>query len=661
MADRSASLAFILSMTDRITAPLAKVKMGFSDLANQSEKHTRTMGLGMGGLVGSAYALKSAMAPALEQNAALGEVQSLGVAADGLDLLSKKSLEFSIAYGENATAFVRSAYDIQSAIAGLTGSQLATFTASSNLLAKATKADASTITNYVGTMYGIFQDQADAMGKAAWVEQLTGQTATAVQMYKTTGQGMSNAFTALGASATSAGVNAAEQIAILGTLQATMSGGEAGTKYKAFLAGAYGAQQKLGLSFTDSQGRLLPMLDILGKLKGKYGELDAAEADQISRAFGGKEAMGLISQLLPKTNDLAAGIDKLGKVKGLEQAEKMAQAIADPWEKFGSAIQAVRIAFGMTLLPVLNPIMEGLAGCGASLLRWIQLFPNITRVIGIATLTIMGIVAALSLLTLTVGIARMTKLGLLTVWKLLHMAGMRSVGMFLYHTAMVVLFVASLGVMYTWMVLVRTGMLLWQGAIWLVNAAMLANPVVWIIIGIVALIAIVVAAVYYWDEWTSALLNSEGFAWVSAKLQALSDWFNSMGGWSAMAKGAWDSIVSVFYVAINSLIEMINSIPGVNIEARFGGMPDVPGLDAATQGLDTANAGENARQALSSAIPSLSPARPSAVPAGGLLTKIQNNSTSQNKGTHVENVNIHTGKAMSPLEMESMMAMAVGG
>lgn len=95
------------------------------------------------------------------------------------------------------------------------------------------------------------------MGKAAWVEQLTGQTATVVQMSKTTCQGMSNAFTTFGASATSAGVQAVEQIAILGTLQATMSGGEAGTKYRAFLAGAYGAQAKLGLSFTDSQGRLL--------------------------------------------------------------------------------------------------------------------------------------------------------------------------------------------------------------------------------------------------------------------------------------------------------------------------------------------------------------------------------------------------------------------
>jgi hypothetical protein len=33
MADKSARLAFILSLTDKVTAPLGKVKMGFSDLA----------------------------------------------------------------------------------------------------------------------------------------------------------------------------------------------------------------------------------------------------------------------------------------------------------------------------------------------------------------------------------------------------------------------------------------------------------------------------------------------------------------------------------------------------------------------------------------------------------------------------------------------------
>ena len=79
-----------------------------------------------------------------------------------------------------------------------------------------------------------------------------------------------------------------------------------------------------------------------------------------------------------------------------------------------------------------------------------------------------------------------------------------------------------------------------------VNAAMLANPVVWIVIGIIALVAAVTAAIIYWDEWTSALLNSEAFKWVSAQLTALSDWFNSMGGWSGMASAAWDSITNIF-------------------------------------------------------------------------------------------------------------------
>ena len=128
-----------------------------------------------------------------------------------------------------------------------------------------------------------------------------------------------------------------------------------------------------------------------------------------------------------------------------------------------------------------------------------------------------------------------------------------------------------------------------------------------------------------------------------------------------MARAAWDGIVSIFYKAVNGLIELLNSIPGVNIEARFGGMPEVPGIDAATNAADTANAAQKTQQTINAAIPSLSPTRPTAVPPGGLLTSIQNNTNSQNKGTKVENVNIHTSKPMTPLEVENMVAMAVGG
>ena len=661
MADRSASLAFILSLTDKVTAPLGKVKMGFSDLAEQSEKHIKTMGLGLGGLTAGVIGIQQSMAPALEVNRALGDVRSLGVAEDALSALNAKSLEFAVNYGENAREFVASAYQIDGAIKGLAGNQLAIFTNTSNLVAKATKTDAATMGEYVGTLYNLQKSQADAMGKGAWVERLGGQTALAVQLFRTSGAAMKDAFKEAGAIATTAGVDLAEQMAVIGTLSSTMEGGDAGGRYKAFFENIGAASEKLGMKFTDQQGKILPIMSILDKLQGKFGDLTSASAGaKLMEAFGGEGAQ-VIGALAKDTGRLRDGIAQLGKVRGLENAERMAQAMVDPWQQWASLVEVMRVVFGQVLIPVLSPFMNKMVDIGKTLVRWSQLFPNITRVIGITALTIMTIIASMSLLTLTVGIAKMTWLGLLTVWKILNMTGLRSVAIFLYHTVMVIAFVAGLALMYTWMGLVRLGMLLWQGAIWLVNAALLANPVVWIIIAIVALVAIVVAAIYYWDEWTSALLNSEAFQWVSDQFQALSDWFNSMGGWSGMAKAAWDSIVGVFTKAINGLIEMINSIPGVNIEARFGGMPEVPGIDVATNAADTANAAQKAQQTINAAIPSLSPTRPTAVPPGGLLTSIQNNSSSQNKGTHVENVNIHTSKPMTPLEIENAMAMAVGG
>lgn len=770
MADKSARLAFILSLTDKVTAPLGKVKMGFSDLAEQSEKHIKTMGFGLAGITGAYVGITQSMEPALEMNRALGEVRSLNVAEDALNALNRKSLEFSVAYGENARDFVASAYHIEGAIKGLVGNQLATFTNASDVLAKATKSDADTMGSYVGTMYNLFKGQADAMGKGQWVETLAGQTATAVQLFRTSGEQIGEAFKAAGGLASTAGVSLAEQMAVLGTLGSTMDGGEAGGLYKSFFENVSGASEKLGMSFVDQQGKLLPMMDILDKLQGKFGDLTIeANGKKLRDAFGG-EAARLITTLMGDTGRLKNGMEQLGNVRGLENAERMAKAMVDPWQQFGAAVQALRIAFGQSLIPILAPLMDRLVAIAGTLTRWTQLFPNITRLIGIVTLSFLAVTAAMSLLTLTVGLSKMAWLGATVVWNALTWSGYRSIAMFLYHTVMVIGFVAGLMLMVAWMGLVKGAMLLWQGAIWLVNTALLANPVTWIVIGIVALVTAVAAAIIYWDEWTSALLNSEAFQWVSGQLNALSAWFDSMGGWSNMASAAWDAIVNIFKSAINGLIEMLNKIPGVQIDAAFGDMPAAPELPTisapqveapllpqliiapqqpiqapplvmaatpktpapampalnalqpqaqtpalvlapvprtpapiaqpmtATEPPRTAPAlvaapalknpapigpqlnvpqpmqppalvtapkstekAEQSQQRINSAVTSLSPKRPDAVPRGGLLASIQNNNQTQNKGTHVENVNIHTGKPMNPLELEGMLAMAVGG
>lgn len=660
MADRSARLAFILSLTDKITAPLGKVKTSFSDLAEQGQNNIKTMGLGLAGMVGAGVAISQSLEPALEMNRALGEVRSLGVAEDALTALNQKALEFSVAYGENARDFVASAYSIEGAIKGLTGSQLATFTNTSNLLAKATKSDAETMGAYVGTMYNLFKTQADAMGKSEWVEKMGGQTALAAQLFRTDGAQLKDAFKEVGQIANTAGVDLAEQFAVIGTLSSTMEGGDAGGLYKSFFENIGAASEKLGMKFNDQNGQLMPMADILAKLEGKFGDLNSAAAGaKLTEAFGGEGAR-VITALSKDTDRFKSSLDKLGQVRGLEDAANMAKAMVDPWQQFAKAVEALRIAFGQALIPILAPLMDRLVGIAGTLTRWTQLFPNITRVVGITVLTILGLTAAMAAMTFLVGLSKMVWLSLVVVWQVLTWTGWKSIAMFLYHAVMVTAFVAGMILMVAWMGLVKGAMLLWQGAIWLVNAAMYANPVGLIIAGIVALVAIVGAAIYYWDDLSSSLMNTVAFKWVSDQLSALSDWFGSMGGWSGMAKAAWDGIVAIFQKAINGLIEMLNKIPGVNIEASLGSMPEIPGATSAMSAGEQAERSQKIQQSINAAIPSLSPTRASAVPPGGLLTSIQNTSN-QNKGNHVDKVEIHTAKPMSPLELENMMAMAVGG
>lgn len=661
MADRSARLDFILALTDKVTAPLGKVKMGFSELTEQSEKNIKTMGMGLAGVTGAFVGINQSLQPALEMNRALGEVKSLGVAEDALTALNQKALEFSVNYGENARDFVASAYSIEGAIKGLTGSQLATFTNTSNLLAKATKSDAETMGAYVGTMYNLFKGQADAMGKGEWVEKLGGQTALAVQLFRTDGAQLKDAFKEVGSIATAAGVDIAEQFAVIGSLSSTMEGGDAGGRYKAFFENLGAASEKMGLKFTDSNGKALPMLQIMDKLQGKLGDLTSASASsKLMEAFGGEGAQ-VISSLAKDTDRLRNGMDKLGKVRGLEDAKNMAMAMVDPWQQFGAAVEALRIAFGQALIPILTPLMAKLSGIAGTMTRWTQMFPNITRVIGIVTLTILALIAVMSLLTFAVGAGRMAWLAMVTVWKVVQMISLRTTAVFLLQKAFMLGYITVVYGLTAVLGFLRGVMLLWQGAIWLVNAALLANPVVWIVIGVMALVAAVIAAVVYWDEWTAALMNSEAFKWVSDQLTALSDWFASMGGWAGMAKAAWDGIVAIFHTAINGLIEMLNKIPGVDIETRFGAMPEVPGTDIGVNTMDSAAAAQRAQQTINAAIPSLSPARPNAVPQGGLLTSIQNNNSSQSRGMHVEKVEIHNSKPMTSLEMENMVAMSVGG
>ncbi|WP_421320503.1 phage tail tape measure protein [Aeromonas veronii] len=503
-----------VALVDQVTKPLAGINAQMDKVSKAGSQGWSSMAMGATTVAAGGIAIQSALGPAIEMDRALGEVASLDVQKEVLGALGREALKLSLQYGESATEIVRSSYDIQSAIAGLEGNELPTFTRASTTLAKATKADAATITNYMGTMYGIFEQQAKQMGKANWVEDLAGKTAAAVQMFKTTGQGMADAFGAIGANATAAGIAMDEQFAVLGQLQATMSGGEAGTKFKAFLAGVGNAQKALGIQFTDAAGNMLPVLTMLDMLKARYGDtLSVAEGDELKKAFGSDEAVSMIKLLMTNTKALATNINALANTHGMGKAEQMAAAMTDQWQRVEQAWFAIRAAAFGVVLPAINAVMSIFADGANEVLRWTHLFPNLTKVISYALLAIVGLSMVTGTWMLIAGLAKLATLGLGIAWSIITAP----------------------------LALLNAGMATFRAILLAVNIAMYANPVGLIVAGIVLLIGAVAVAIYYWDDLK----------------KSMADW----------------SVFKLLGQAVDWLVEKLNMIPGVNIE--MGSMPDL--------------------------------------------------------------------------------------
>ncbi|WP_323996188.1 phage tail tape measure protein [Aeromonas hydrophila] len=530
-----------VALVDQVTKPLAGINAQMDKVTKSGRQGWSNMAMGATTVAGGVMAIQGALGPAIEMDRALAEVASLDVQKEVLGALGREALKLSIQYGESATEIVRSSYDIQSAIAGLEGNELPAFTRASTTLAKATKADTATITNYMGTMYGIFEQQAKQMGKANWVEDVAGKTALAVQLFKTTGQGMADAFGAIGANATAAGISMDEQFAVLGQLQATMSGGEAGTKFKAFLAGVGGAQKALGLKFTDAAGNMLPVLTIMDKLKAKYGEtMSVAEGDELKKAFGSDEAVAMIKLLMTNTKGLATNINALANTHGMGKAEQMAAAMTDQWERVTQAWFAIRAAAFGVVLPAINAVVGAFADGATTVLRWTHLFPNLTKVVSYALLAIVGLSMVTGTWMLVAGVAKLATLGLGIAWSVI---------------------MAPLN-------LLKAGLVAFRAIMLAVNIAMYANPVGLIIAGIVLLIGAVAAVIYYWDDLKQTLADWGVFDAVQAMIDG------AAAGWASFMQLLADlSPFQLLGKAVDWLIDKLNMIPGVNIE--LGSMPDL--------------------------------------------------------------------------------------
>ena len=478
-------LSLVMNLVDRLSGPMAGVASKVGADVSRLDALSQTFGnFAKAGAVmqeAGSQITSAVLAPVeatFETQRALGELSSLGV--KDLDALEGAARKFSDQWsGTTKADFISAAYDIKSGISTLSDEGVAEFTGLAALTAKATKATAAEMTSLFASGYGIYKGYYDDLTDIQFGEMFSAGIAESVRAFKTSGTGMAQGIQSLGASATTANVPLEEQLAILGMLQATMGGAEAGTKYKAFLRSAAKGGEALGLSFLDANNQLLSMPEILGALRGKFGEtMDAAEKMELQKAFGDTEAVALIDLLYSKTGDLQDNIlnlyDAMGQGTGV--AQDMASAIqeTDP-ERFArlqQRIHNVAESIGSSLLPTVNDLM----GKGEQVLTkaaaWIEGNQELVRIIMLTVLAVGGFLAiGGTVITVVSGVG-------LAVTKTVSTFKMLRSGFFLVKGALGPL----------------------TGSVWSFTAALLANPVTWVVLGIVALIAALVL-LYNKCEW----------------------------------------------------------------------------------------------------------------------------------------------------------------
>lgn len=594
-------LSVIVSMIDHLSSPISRVNANVDNSVSRIDKLIQSFdsmtktGLAMAVVgMGIANAVLPLVEATFETQKALGELSSLGV--ENLGALKDAARNFSDTWaGTTKADFISAAYDIKSGIASLTDEGVAQYTSLSGLTAKATKSTIAEMTSLFATGYGIYKDFYKDMSDLQFGEMFSAGIATSVKNFKTTGSGMAQAIQTLGASATTANVPLEEQLSILGMLQATMSGGEAGTKYKAFLASAARAGETLGLKFTDVNNQLLSMPEILETLRGKFGEtLDAVEKMQIQKAFGTDEAVALIDLLYNKTGALQDNILSLYNAmgKGRAVAEEMAEKVnAPPGERYQvlkQQIHNVAEEIGKQLLPTVNSMIERGTEWLKTLGAWIGRHPELVRMLMLVLLAVGSVlVVGGSLITVIGGLGLVfTRTAgmvfgfyrfiksipdmLLTVriWALyaeddvraafnrmmigarMAVTSLRNVAVGMANMARQAIFTAARAM---------PGLI---ASVHSFTAALLANPITWIVVGIVALVA---ALILLWQNWDSVVSWIQG-VWngfvngISAGFDWIRNLFSSMPTWLQIAIAAfmpfigipmliithWDSIVAFF-------------------------------------------------------------------------------------------------------------------
>lgn len=528
------NMGVVITMRDMLSGPAMKVVKAVKDIDRVSNFGDRLMRSGaqmtaVGALFsGIATNMKSRAfdlaRPLYELEDSLAIVRAATPGTFGsidadIAAVTRRAEAWEQAHKQNAVSYVQANYrmissglDMKAAIAG-TDAALA--------LATATMGDATTASNLLATLYNNLGDKlAPVAGEMMHIADVVTKTQLAFQLADL-GQ-LNEGLKYAAPAAIAARMELAETSATIGLLNSKgLQGGQAGTAFGAVLRNLNKASKDLRFEIARTSDGGVDLTGTLTNLQQKFaGKLDLPKTQMAMQTAFGDEGMRAVTLLLAGIGEMQGKVNDVRGAVGItaRTQRQMEQTGSTAWQKLGNQVDAMKRKVAESLTPAISTLIPKIA----SLAQWVGEFAKnnvgILTMAGYMTLVAFAVLSILAPIAIVGGTIVQVVGGAIKVYALLATA-------------------------IKWVTLAN----------WAFTASMLANPITWIVLGIVALCAILVALVVYWDDVAAAA----GRAWEWVK-----DAWGSAVTW---VKGLWSRIVAAFQEGLAWLRQ--NLVKGLAIVA----------------------------------------------------------------------------------------------
>jgi TP901 family phage tail tape measure protein len=682
----SSSLDFVIKLTDRATKPLKKVQAQIKAFNATAASSFKKIGGGSIALFAVAKSITGLLSPAEEMDRALKNASLGGVSS--INELRTAAKKFSAEYGTSAIDFVNSASSIKGALSGISEADVPQAVAAMNMLSKATGESVDTSTAYIEQMAASYKGTVNKIGQLNFARHAAGIAAYAKNNFNVSTQQLQSMMQKTKGTAANNGVSMSEQAIVLSMASKSLGAGAAGS-YAALYKNLGKAGKELGLSFADANGKMLSMPEIIAKIQGKFGKdlsknIKAQEA--LDKALGA--GSDIVKALAGNSDELNQHMKEIGKGQNFKLMQKMAQGNVKPLERINAQFMNIKESIGRALLPVLMPVMDTISQLIKRFARWLEMFPNIAKWIGIVAVGLLGFAGISAVISILSGSISM----LIAVFNLFKFVVVSSIQILkLFRLTLVGI---SVAVKYVRSALI--GLEMMTGIFTKLSKAVMLLFTPWglIILGIIALVAIVwyfrdeiMAGIKWCINWIMQFWDSIKDTWI---IQALIKGFQVLfdfvcGIWRGIGNAfvnvvewltnAWDSFIAFFtdfsfidsfskigeslvkmftntwktvknmgIAVINTIIDGLNYIPGVNIE-----LLEYEKIDAAEQ------------SPVSTAKSPITSTLVRDIDHGGLSKEIQN-SKSQNidNSKNIQSVSIYNSQPMTPAQLQEWEQLYAG-